>query len=263
MRPILRDIRAVAGVTGVAVIIKQNGHVESLFPAAFTPRHTEELLKLITVGYQRLRGFNRLSLRFERVVVHLLNQPEFLFFATVLPDIDEHLFETIVRSKLPSIGRALVRQNESARSERQGGTKSQAQPERVVGVLIQACNALAHIIGEKVSLTGVASAWRQARETAAAANDALAALEVDAGGKLNIRKGRVFSPSADNMKALAGMVQRFFTLLGTAGTTAEGAFYALLEPHRDLLEEYGFFHFLREATGPATSRRSRRTASVN
>jgi hypothetical protein len=242
----------------VAVIIKQNGHVESMFPAAFTPRHTEELLKLVTMGYQRLRGFNRLSLRFERVVVHLLNQPEFLLFATVLPDIDEHLFETIVKSKLPTIGRTLMRQSESTRSERRGGTKNQASPERVVRVLIQACNALAHIIGEKVSLTGVASAWRQARETVTATNDALAALEVDAGGRINVRKGHVFAPTADNMKALAGMVQQFFTLLGTAGTTAEGAFYALLEPHRDLLEEYGFLHFMREATDPANSRRARR-----
>jgi len=251
MRQILRDIRAVAGVTGVAVIIKQNGQVESLFPAAFTERHTEELLKLITTGYQRLRGFNRLSLRFQRVVVHLINQPEFLLFATVLPDIDEHLFETIVKSKLPSIGRILVRRNEASRNERQAGARSQAQPDRVVGVLIQSCNALAHIIGEKVSLTGVASAWRQSREAAVSMNDALAALEVDAGGKLSVRKGRVLTPSADNMKSLAGMVQQFFTLLGTAGTTAEGAFYALLEPHRDVLEEYGFFHFMRETTGPS------------
>lgn len=263
MRPILRDIRAVAGVTGVAVIIKQNGQVESMFPAAFTQRHTEELLKLITNGYQRLRGFNRLSLRFQRVVVHLINQPEFLLFATVLPDIDEHLFETIVQSKIPSIGRALMRQTEATRNERPGGSRGPSQPERVVGILIQSCNALAHIISEKVSLTGVASAWRQSRETAVTVNEALAALEVDAGGKLNIRKGRVFTPSADNMKSFAGMVQQFFTLLGTAGTTAEGAFYALLEPHRDVLEEYGFFHFMREATSPANSRRARRAASIN
>ena len=33
MQPILRDIRAVAGVTGVAVIVKSDGHIERLFPA--------------------------------------------------------------------------------------------------------------------------------------------------------------------------------------------------------------------------------------
>jgi len=261
VRPILRDIRAVSGVTGVAVIIKQNGRVESLFPAAFTERHTEELLKLVTAGYQRLRGFNRLSLRFQRMVVHLINQPEFLLFATVLPDIDEHLFETIVRSKLPSIGRELVRQNESSRSDRHGALKAQAQPERVVNALLLACNALPYIICDKVSFTGAASAWRQSRETAVALNDALAALEVDAGGKLNVRKGRVFTPSADNLKSFAGMVQQFFTLLGTAGPTAEGAFYALLEPHREMLEECGFFHFMREAVSPANTRRRRRVST--
>lgn len=254
MRPILRDIRAVAGVTGVAVITKRNGQVESVFPAAFTERHTEELLKLITAGYQQLRGFNRLSLRFQRMVVHLINQPEFLLFATVLPDVDEHLFETILKSKLPSIGRALVRQNDRAQGERRG-VRSQAQPEHVVSLLLQACNALAHIISEKVSLTGVASAWRQSRETAVMLNDALAALEVDAGGKLNVRKGRVLTPSADNMKSFAGMVLQFFSLLGTAGTAAEGAFYALLEPHREVLQEYGFFHFMRESASPASARR--------
>ena len=259
MRPILRDIRAVAGVTGVAVIIKHDGHIESMFPAVFTQRHTDELLKLITVGYQRLRGFSRLSLRFERVVVHLINQPEFLLFATVLPDIDEHLFETIVKSKLPSIARVLVRQNDGGGNRRQAPGQGPAQAERAIAVLIQACNALAHVIGEKVSLTGVAAAWRQARSSAANENDALAALEVDAGGRLNVLKGRVISPTSDNFQALAVMVQHFFIALGTAGTAAEEAFYSLLEPHRELLEEHGFFYFM-QAAAVATNNGSPRLA---
>ena len=262
MRPILRDIRAVAGVTGVAVIIKHDGRVESMFPAAFTPQHTEELLKLITAGYQRLRGFDRLSLRFERVVVHLLNQPEYLLFATVRPDIDESLFETIVKSKLPSITRTLARQSEGKRSDRPASGMSHAQPERVLALLIQACNALPHVIGDQVSLAAAVAAWRRARESAPAGNDVLAALEVDAGGRLNVLKGRDLSPTADSFQALAELVQRFFELLGTAGAAAESAFYTLLEPHRELLEKYGFYYFMREAGG-ASNRRPRRTVSSN
>ena len=266
MRLILRDIRAVSGVTGVAVIIKQDGRVESLFPAAFTERHTEELMKLITTGYQRLRGFTRLSLRFERVVVHLINQPEFLLFATVRPDSDEHLFEMIVKSKLPAIGRTLLREKKSGTGDNPGSNRGPAQSERAITVLIQACNALAHIISERVSLTGVASAWRQARGASInnePLTEALTALEVDAGGRLNIRKGCVIPPTADNMKVLAEMVQRFFDSLGTAGTTAEEAFYSLLEPHRELLEQYGFFHFMRDAAGTTSTRPSRRVSPLN
>ena len=95
MLQILRDIRAVSGVTGVAILVKHDGRMERLFPAAFTERHSEELQALVTNAYQRLRGFTRLSLRFERVVVHLFNQPEFLLLATVLPDVEEMLYAAL------------------------------------------------------------------------------------------------------------------------------------------------------------------------
>ena len=108
MRQILSDIRAQSGVTGVAVIAKRTGKIDHLFPAAFTERHTQFLRELITSTYQRLRGFTRLALRFERVVVHLYNQPEFLLFVTTLPDTDTRQFEMVVNSKFGSISRELV-----------------------------------------------------------------------------------------------------------------------------------------------------------
>ena len=108
MRQILSDIRALSGVTGVAVIAKRTGKIEHFFPAAFTERHTQFLRELITSTYQRLRGFTRLALRFERVVVHLYNQPEYLLFVTTLPDTDTRQFEMVVNSKLGSISRELV-----------------------------------------------------------------------------------------------------------------------------------------------------------
>lgn len=262
MRPILREIRAVAGVTGVAVIIKQDGQVERVFPAAFTERHTEELLKLVTTAYQRLRGFNRLSLRFERVVVHLLNEPEFLLFATVLPDSDERLFESVVQSKLSPITRELTRRNESVRISRAASRKAETQSDHAINILVQACNALAHVIGDKVSLNSAAKAWRDAREVVSAEYEALCALEVDAGGRLSVRKGRFLAPSADNMRALAEMVHEFFKILGTSGANAENVFYTLLDPHREALEESGFFHFMREAASPAGRNRATRRNSA-
>jgi hypothetical protein len=260
VRQILRDIRGVAGVTGVAIIVKSDGRVERLFPAAFTERHTEELTRLITAAYQRLRGFRRLSLRFERVVIYVFNQPDYLLFASVLPDCEEQMFETIVKSKLPVIGRRLAREASAAR-DKEGtltAVPSADQPaDQVIEVLISIYNALTHVVGARLGRAKVAAAWRQARDLAATANDALTALEVDAGGKLNVRKGRVLASSVENMRSLAGLVQHFFNALETAGAEAEEAFYSLIEPQRELLEEHGFYLFLRETVSPTRNARSR------
>ncbi len=52
------------------------------------------------------------------------------------------------------------------------------------------------------------------------------------------------------------MLEQFFDNLGTRRPDAEESFYGVLERHHDLLESYGFFHFLRTAGG--RSRRSTR-----
>jgi hypothetical protein len=44
------------------------------------------------------------------------------------------------------------------------------------------------------------------------------------------------------------MIHSFFNALGTAAPEAEDALYTLLESNRSLLEEHGFYMFMRETT---------------
>lgn len=251
MRTILRDIRAVAGVTGVAVLVKRDGRTEHLFPAAFTERHTGELLKMVTTAYQRLRGFSRLHLRFDRVTVHLLNQPEFLLFVTVLPDVDESLFETIVSSKLPTIARmvsAADSAEKTAGSIHPSSVGGRFNP-AVVDVLLDGCNSITRRLAGTTGLNRLATGWRSAREAAQTKTPAMVAVEVDAAGHLSLRKGRTMPPMVATVEGFAFMIEHFMDGIGTLRPEAEDAFYATLERHHELLESHGFFHYAKTASG--------------
>jgi hypothetical protein len=256
VRTILREIRAVAGVTGVAVLVKRDGRTEHLFPAAFTERHTGELLKMVTAAYQRLRGFSRLNLRFDRVTVHLLNQPEFLLFATALPDVDESLFETVVSSKLSAIARVV---SASDPATRPGGAARSASAGAgfnlmVIDVLMDGCNSVTRRLAGTTGLNRLATSWRAARDEVQARNPALAAVEVDAAGHLSLRKGQTVPPTASTVESFAFMIERFMDGIGTLRPEAEDAFYSVAERHHDLLEKHGFFHYAKTASGYAQSR---------
>jgi hypothetical protein len=265
VRTILRDIRAVAGVTGIAVLVKRDGRTEHLFPAAFTERHTGELLKMVTVAYQRLRGFSRLHLRFDRVTVHLFNQPQFLLFVTALPDIDESLFETIVSSRLPAITRMIsapyftAGATGSVRPSSIGGDFNPA----VIDVLLDGCNSVTRRLAGTTGLSRLATGWRSARDAAQAKIPALIAVEVDAAGHLSLRKGRTMPPTAVTIEAFALMIERFMDGLDTLRPNAEEALYTMIERHHDLLESHGFFHYAKTASGFAWNRPHETTPTAN
>jgi len=261
VRTILRDIRAVAGVTGIAVLVKRDGRTEHLFPAAFTERHTGELLKMVTSAYQRLRGFSRLHLRFDRVTVHLINQPEYLLFVTVLPDADETLFETIVSSKLPTIARMIAALDSSGNGA--GSTRQSAVGAgfnmAVIDVLLDCCNSVTRRLAGTTGLSRLATGWRSARDSAFTKTPALAAVEVDAAGHLSLRKGRTMPPAASTIEGFALMIEHFMDGIGTLRPNAEDALYAVVERHHALLESHGFFHYAKTAAGFAWNKTGRTT----
>ena len=256
MRTILRDIRAVAGVTGIAVLVKRDGRTEHLFPAAFTERHIGELLKLVTGAYQRLRGFSRLHLRFHRVAVHLVNQPEFLLLVTVLPDVDEALLETVVSSKLPTIARMISAPDVSETvpgPARQAGSTAGCDP-AVIDVLLDCCNSVTRRLAGTTGLSRLASGWRSARDTAFTKSPALAAVEVDAAGHLSLRKGRTLPPTAATIEGFALLIEHFMDGIGTLRPNAEDALYAVIERHHTMLESHGFFHYMKITSGSSWTR---------
>jgi hypothetical protein len=249
MRQILSDIRALAGVTGVAVIAKRTGKIEHLFPAAFSDRHTQYLRDLVSNTYQRLRGFTRLALRFERVVVHLYNQPEFLLFLTTLPDTETRQCEQVVNSKFGSIARALAQGGDAAApaGNQRGGasTRTAANGAEPILRLVTACGALTDQLADSRGRLRLANDWRRARE-AANTNGTLDAIMVDAAGRLQVRKGQTLAGNAATMQAIAAMIDAFLESLETQRPLAEEELYVLLRPHHDLLEQAGFFIYLEQ-----------------
>ena len=263
MRQILSDIRALPGVTGVAVIAKRTGHVDHVFPAAFAETHTQFLRDLITTTHQKLRGFTRLFLRFERVIVHLYNQPEFLLFVTVLPDTETRQFETVVNSKLGAITRQLGHQSATAMPHA-SSTNSTSGPVQVrttapssaanpatdtIPRLLVACNKLSDEMSEAVGRITLANNWRRARTTAIQSDVALDGVLIDAAAHLHLRKGANLTVNAVTIAALARMIDVFLESLGGHRVAAEENLYVYLEPHRALFESAGFYTYL--------SRRSR------
>lgn len=256
MRQILSDIRALSGVTGVAVIAKRTGKIEHFFPAAFTERHTQFLRELITSTYQRLRGFTRLALRFERVVVHLYNQPEYLLFVTTLPDTDSRQFEMVVNSKFGSISRVLV-QNGNAlvpgtaavapqRHTRSAPSVTSCDPstDETILRLMNACNSLTDQMADSRGRLRLSNDWRKARDLANGTSGVLDPIMVDAAGRLQMRKGHELPSTAVVISAFAVMVDAFFDSLDAQRTMAEEEFYMLLRPYRAVLEPAGFFMYL-------------------
>jgi hypothetical protein len=241
MRAILSDIRALAGVTGIAVLGKKDGRIEHLFPAAFTERHTDRLLALATQTYQRLRGFNRLTLQFERVVVHLFNQAEYLLFVTALPDTNVKHFEQIIASKLERIGRELAKAPAAGVHQHLATGGKRKDP---VNTLIQVLNDMSAKIAPSHGITRIAADWRKARDQAATEHEVLAALSVDPTGGLALRKGRSLEMTAEATRAFLHLAEIFFGLIGTSRAVAEETFFALLERERTTLEPCGVFLFL-------------------
>jgi hypothetical protein len=257
MRAILSDIRALPGVTGIAVLGKRDGRIEHLFPAAFTDRHTERLLQLVTDTYKRLRGFSRLTLRFERVIVHLFNQPDYLMFVTVLPETDTRQLETMIRSKFVKIEHTLAQSQAPAPAgnRRLPGTPSAAPPGDPIAEFVEILNKVSMQLGATRGLARVALDWRQARDRVAERYPVLTAVAINPGGSLSVRKGRRPQSNAETMEAFVRFVEEFFIIIGTARPDAEESFYSLLERSRRLLEPYGVFLFLGQNARPRVVRR--------
>jgi hypothetical protein len=268
MRQILSDIRALPGVTGVAVIAKRTGQVEHVFPAAFTDNHTQFLRDLITTTHQKLRGFTRLFLRFERVIVHLYNQPEFLLFVTVLPDTETRQFETVVNSKINAIARQLghpaatamsqptiANPTQSAASGRTTHQASTTNPStETIPRLLVACNKLSDEMAEAVGRMTLANNWRRARTAAIQDDMALEGILIDAASHLHLRKGATITVNAVTIAALAKMIDAFFESLGGHRVAAEEHLYVFLEPHRSLFESAGFYAYLSRRTRTKTQK---------
>ena len=244
VKPILRDIRTVVGVTGVALLRKRDGLTEDIFPAAFTQQHAGELYHILANVYRHLRGFSRLVLTFDRVTVFLYNQPEYLLLATTLPDLDRRTFEIVINSKFGALTRvldAVPLRGKPAEPAHRGSTKEASSVEAILMTL----NRLADKLTTECGRTKVSHCWREARRAAGVTFPVLSLFTVDANGHWEVRKGQQTQSVSEAGQALADVVERFLDQLGPLQPRGIEILGALVANDADRLEQTGFVHFLK------------------
>jgi len=244
VKAILRDIRAVGGVTGVALLRKRDGYTERIFPAAFTEEHSVALHDILAKVYRQLRGFSRLMLTFERVTVHLFNRPELLLLVTTLPDHDQRVFELVVNSKFAALERAL--DNIPAVSKTGGWPAASAKEDmNPVEIILHTVNQFSDKLVGECGRARVSQHWRDARKTVETKFPVLALFTVDGNAHWAIRKGQQPAEEMRIGQAWAELLLAFLEKLGPLQSLGREVFAALAERYRKQLDETGLLHFLK------------------
>jgi hypothetical protein len=244
VKTILRDIRAVGGVTGVALLRKRDGYTERIFPAAFTKEHSAALYDVLAGVYRQLRGFSRLMLSFERVTVHLYNRPELLLLVTTLPDHDQRVFELVVNSKFAALERALDNipiTNHVATQE----THSSSESSDSVGLILDVVNRFSDKLIAECGRARVSQHWRDARKTVGANFPVLSLFTVDGNGHWAIRKGQQPGQEIRIGQSWAELLLAFLDKLGPLQPLGREFFASIADRYRQKLDQTGFLHFLK------------------
>jgi len=244
VKTILRDIRAVGGVTGVALVRKRDGYSERIFPAAFTEKHSAAVHDILAKVYRQLRGFSRLMLTFERVTVHLFNRPELLLLVTTLPEHDQRVFELVVNSKFAALDRAL--DNIPAISKINGrpavSSKEDVNP---IEIILDTVNRFSDKLVGECGRARVSQHWRDARKTVGIKFPVLALFTVDGNAHWAIRKGQQLGEEMHIGQAWAELLLAFLDKLGPLQPLGREIFATLAERYRRQLDETGLLHFLK------------------
>ena len=246
IKSILRDVRAVRGVTGVALLRKRDGYTENIFPAAFTEEHAAALYKILVSVYRQLRGFSRLMLSFERVTLFLYNRPEFLLLVTTQIDLDQQMFELVVNSKFTALHRALDSIPVTGKPLAHTATRA-ASSLSSTELILDAMNRLSDKLIAECGRAQVTRDWREARKTVGITHPLLSLFSVDGNGHWAIRRGQQPEAGIRTTEALAGLILVFIDKLGPLQRQAKEIFATVIERDRELLEKFGFFNFLKIA----------------
>ncbi len=244
VKPILRDIRAVAGVTGVALLRKRDGYTEHIFPVAFTGEHSARLYETLAGVYRHLRGFSRLMLSFERVTIYLFNRPEFLLLMTTLPDLDQRMFNMVVNSKFAALDRALDT-IPAAGKPGKGRPHEASTTGSPTEAILLAMNRLSDKLIQECGRAKVSRCWREARKPALTSYPLLWLLSVDANGHWAVRKGQQSASGAEASRALAELTDLFLEKLGPLQPLGREIFASIVDHDTERLEKSGFLHFLK------------------
>ncbi len=244
LKKILRDIRAVGGVTGVTLLRKRDSYTESIFPAAFTEEHAELLHGVLIGVYRHLRGFSRIQLTFERTTVFLFARPEFLLLVTTLPGLDKHMFEMVVNSKFATLERAL---DTIPVSDKDGQSRKPVADvgEPSLQAILGAMNRFSADLLTECGRAKVSQYWREARSKTAQQYAFLSSLAIDPNCRWSVRKGQKLTASATTSRGLAEMTDHFVNRFGSFKPVAREMLFSVVQRDEKRLEESGYLHFLK------------------
>ncbi len=253
LRSALHDIRSVRGVSGVALVRKRDGLTEDIFPAAFGDDHARQLYGMLAGLYRHVRGFSYLLLKFERVLVHIFNQPDYLLFVTSTPEIDVRMFKMVVNSKLSAIARTLKFATAAPAAE-SGPDHATCEG---VGTILKTLNAFSTEITQGASRSQLTELWRQAKKAKTPQCSVLDQYQIDPNGHWVLRKGQQHPSLRTICRPLADVTGQVIESLLPTTPEAYETLKAVIAEDREALKQAGFLHFLRAALVPAPSRSSR------
>jgi len=254
VKAVLQDIRAVAGVTGVAVLRKRDGFTEHIFPAAFSEEHFRQLYEMLVNAYRKLRGFSRLDLTFERVTIHLFSQNEFLLLVTAQPDADQLVFEKIVKSKLPALDRMLDLIpiiGETA----PGPTAEKPAKDAPLLAVLDTLNQFSDALITKIGRARVTHCWWEARKAAVRSPAVLALFSVGPNGHWAIRKGKALPRETEAGGTLAEVTELLLDKLGNVQPAGRETLQTIVSRNREHLEGSTFLHGLKSLRSEKTKAR--------
>ncbi|MFC1475967.1 hypothetical protein ACFLQW_03095 [Candidatus Zixiibacteriota bacterium] len=246
IRTVLRDIRAVSGVTGVAILRKRDGFTEHIFPVAFSEEHFHRLYEMLVEAYRHLRGFSYLIMSFDRVTVHLFNRNEFLLLATTLPDLDQRVFEMVVKSKISVFDRILDRIPIAGKSA-DGRARERTASNTPLRAVLWTMNQLSNKLIADAGRSRVARYWWEARKAATDPEATLSLFTIDPNGHWTIRKGKSLPESPQTSRALAEITELFIAKLDDLQPLGQEIFNSLITSNQINLEASGFLHYLKTA----------------
>ena len=240
MNRILADIKAVQGVTGVAIVDLQKSVTYKLLPAHLDNDQVRRLGASLFDLSQKAKGPVRLDLKFDNGTAILVKLNRAAIFVYGRPSLNQSLLKLVLKSSVSAIERRLSAGSEVRQASHH---KTLGAPSLdYVETLVKTANQIALSYGRYVGIYLVGQRMRQAREELLAEFPFLANFSVGNDGSVAMIQGKKISASDNLVLGFA----RWLSLLGrlcrkVSPVVRDLKVSELTEEWADKLEEMGFY----------------------
>jgi len=237
---ILADIKAVQGVTGVAIVDLEKSVTYRLLPAHLDNDQVRRLGVTLFELSQKTKEPIRLDLKFDNGMAVLVKLNLAAIFVYGRPSLNQSLLKLVLKSSVSAIERRLAGGSETRQASYDRTSPTSALD--YVETLVKAANQIALSYGKYVGIYLVGQRMRQAREELLAEFPFLANFCVGNDGSVTMIQGKEIS-AGDNL--VLGFA-RWLSLLGrfcrkVSPVVRDLGVSQLTKEWADKLEEMGFY----------------------